>query len=97
MIIPPQGETPILDDFTVYPNPFREGFTVKFSLVDKERGDLIVTNLQGQQMITRRIVNYWGQNTYEEDFSFENLVPGIYIMSLRTDQRNIHKKIIKAE
>lgn len=97
MIIPPQGEAPILEDFTVYPNPFQEGFTVKFSLADKERGDLIVTNLQGQQMLTRRIVNNWGQNTYEEVLSFDYLVPGIYILSLRTDQRNIYKKIIKAE
>ena len=95
--IPPQSEISIIEDMVVYPNPFQGSFTVKFSLVDKERGNLIVTNLQGQQMLNRRIDNNWGQNTYEEVFTFDFLVPGIYILSLRTDQRNIYKKIIKAE
>jgi hypothetical protein len=97
MIIPPQGETTILQDFTVFPNPFHQGFTAKFSLAENEKGILMVTSLQGQQMLTRSIVNHLGQNTYEEFFTLENLVPGIYILSLRTDQQNIHKKIIKAE
>jgi hypothetical protein len=97
MIIPPKEEASIVEDFTIYPNPFQQGFSVKFGMAENERGNLIVTNLQGQQIVSRRIANNWGQNTYEEVFTFDYLVPGIYIISLRTDLRNIHKKIIKAE
>jgi hypothetical protein len=97
IIQPLKREDIIFEDLNVYPNPFQQDFTATFSLADNEKGILIVTSLQGQQMITRIFDNDWGQKNYEEVFSLENLVPGIYFISLRTNQRNIHNKIIKAD
>jgi photosystem II stability/assembly factor-like uncharacterized protein len=77
-------------DFSVYPNPFEDELSIKFSLNKKANGELSVYDLSGKQIM----VIYQGSFSAGDhqfrwtanDTNGNQITPGIYILRLVTDK-----------
>lgn len=75
----------------VAPNPFSNGFTITYDMVDS-KGELVMVNGQGQ-VVMRRNLNYSTANM----LIAEDLPQGLYFLSIRSGEKwSAPMKLIKA-
>ncbi|MBC8487134.1 MAG: VCBS repeat-containing protein [Bacteroidetes bacterium] len=83
----------------IFPNPFNEYSTIKFSLIKESYVSLTIHNLKGNRIwVLVDGKKMPGKNNKiiwdAKDNSGNKLKPGIYLIKLETDHRTITKKII---
>lgn len=84
----------LADDLVLYPNPTTDNASIKFTLdVKTKQVDFRIMNLQGQEVFRDKIlapefepvdppVTFWN---LKYTFNVEKLLPGAYVMSIKTD------------
>lgn len=74
-----------LQDLILYPNPTNGEFTISFNLSSKEDLELSIQNILGQNLLTETIHNVHG--LYSKTYSIKHLPKGVYIVSLRENNK----------
>ncbi|MBA3706285.1 MAG: T9SS type A sorting domain-containing protein [Bacteroidetes bacterium] len=84
-------------NFDVYPNPVEENTLIRFNLSEKQKADLKIYNVMGQEVASL----YQGElNAGEHEYSIANnakLTSGIYFVKLVIGNQNMVKKMIVKE
>jgi 1,4-alpha-glucan branching enzyme len=83
-------ETITKDNIIVYPNPFVEQITIDFNGISFKECTVEVNSVLGQALLVEKIKNC---NRFE--LALHDLRPGIYVLSVRFDDRIIIKNILK--
>lgn len=76
-----------------YPNPFNPSTLIKFAIPQAGEVQLKVYNVLGSEVATL-ISGYHEAGNYEVEFNAENLSSGIYLYTLKTNQKIITKKMM---
>ena len=81
------GNNPLIDNsqFQIYPNPSSESFRVN-SLT--KNALLIITDINGIEIFTRQVAD-------NESISINNLLKGVYIVKIITNEGTVERKLIK--
>lgn len=76
-----------------YPNPFNLTTTIKYSIAEGQHVKLTIYSLLGEEL--RVLTNeYKSAGTHSIRFNAKDLPSGIYIYTLKTNQKNASKKLI---
>jgi hypothetical protein len=79
----------------LYPNPFTENTTIRFSADQSNNGSITIQRTTGQIAATKNITISKGQNTFQLD-GMASLPSGIYVVQVVANgQIIIHQKIVK--
>jgi uncharacterized protein (TIGR02145 family) len=84
-------EENIFDNLNIYPNPSKGNLLVDFRMQGKQKVEIKISNLFGQQIFCEFIKP--GEN-HQHKISLENYAYGIYYLQLVSDNQTISKKII---
>ncbi|MCF6347926.1 MAG: M12 family metallo-peptidase [Flavobacteriaceae bacterium] len=81
------------NEFLVYPNPFKDSFTI--SLNANTSDDVIITlyDISGRTVVNKKFTN--SNTTFKEEFNFNSLATGVYILNVRKGIAKASKKIVK--
>ena len=89
-------EVPVLKEFALdqnYPNPFNPSTTIKFSLPEASDVTLTIYNTLGQK-ITELVNAKLEAGRYSYEWNAQNVVTGMYIYELRTNNFVSVKKMV---
>lgn len=78
-------------NLSVYPTPAQNFVNVEFALNDGEGVLLRLTDLQGREIISRRVKDASGQ--FSHRFNVEDLSSGIYMLEITVGHRTARRKI----
>ncbi len=81
-------------DFTVSPNPFSEQVTIDLNIEEATTATLQLSNAVGQTLKTVNLGTK-EKGSYQETIETNDLAPGIYFLTLRTQNGTETKKIVK--
>lgn len=84
-------EDAVFSNFSLYPNPNKGSFAVKFNSVSGKEIQIGVYDMRGRQLLNKSIVN---TGIIEEAISVENVEVGMYLINIRDGESVITKKII---
>jgi Secretion system C-terminal sorting domain len=93
------GKKTILDDGSFaleasYPNPFNPSFTVPFSVTSSQNVSILLYDLSGK-LIQTVADGYYSPGNYKIRVSCDQLVSGVYLLNVRTnDQQAIQKMLL---
>ncbi|MBB6612098.1 T9SS type A sorting domain-containing protein [Pontibacter sp. Tf4] len=76
-----------------YPNPFEEKLTVTITVPAAEQATLMLYNMQGRQLITRKVTLEKGVTTF--DLETAQLAQGIYILRISGSSTDTALKVMK--
>lgn len=79
-------DSPQIEDIIIYPNPFKNSFSVKIP-VNENFKTLTIYSMTGQKV--------YSSTKFDKNFSIHFLTNGIYLIKIETDRHNYLKKIIK--
>jgi hypothetical protein len=80
--------------FSVYPNPFISGIKIITTSTRINNGELHISNISGQRLISLPVSLQEGQNVLILN-NLNSLPPGIYLAQLITGDGSVSQKIIK--
>lgn len=80
------------NDFSVFPMPFENRFYIQYNPGERP-GKIILTDIVGQNIPIHYSLNH--EKKQVEVLISVHLVPGVYIIHMRTDKSNIAQTIIK--
>jgi len=80
--------------FNIYPNPFKENFTLEYSIKTVSKVKISIYNTIGQQMTILQNDAAQIAGNHRIHFDAGNLEPGIYYCKIETDDFTIVKRII---
>jgi len=80
--------------FNIYPNPFKDNFTLEYSVQSVSKVKISIFNTIGQQMTVLQDNVAQVSGNYQINFDATNLEPGIYYCKIETDDYTIVKRII---
>jgi hypothetical protein len=79
----------------VYPNPFRQSFTVDYSLTRDEPVAIYLTDLLGRKVLVHAAdVEVSGQHSVSIEWDSMNTAKGLYVLQLQTGSGNTFMKLI---
>lgn len=78
-------------DLTIYPNPNRGNFNVKFDNPSANEVKITVYDMSGRRIFEN---NYASQATFNENIQLNNAQAGIYLVNVTDGSKKIVKKII---
>ncbi|NNF02671.1 MAG: T9SS type A sorting domain-containing protein, partial [Bacteroidia bacterium] len=79
----------------VYPNPFRNSFTLEFNAFNAEEMTITIYNMSGQIVDSEYFSAQLGTNKYSFNGGSE-LEPGHYLVSIKTENGEFSKRVLKA-
>lgn len=84
-------------DFKVFPNPFKDEFTVQFKLEKQENIEVLIRDIQGKLIdkVSRKM--YEAGEHHLKYFPISEVSQGIYFVEIRTDNRLEAKRLIRME
>jgi hypothetical protein len=80
------------DNINISPNPFRNNFEITIDTKDKDRANLVITNMLGQIVYARGFQTQAGNNVLTIN---PDIAHGTYILKITTTNKVVSKKIIK--
>lgn len=86
------NEHAIENDFSIYPNPFTNSFTIDLNNPKTEKVEIFIYNILGET-IYHSIQN--NQNIVT--INLENISQGTYIVAIKTNNEIVSKKLLKTE
>lgn len=82
-----------LENFSLYPNPSKGEFNVKFAIHDSSKQIVVLLHdIRGRQIAEKSFKNYSG--TFSETLRFETLSKGVYLVQIRNGNKYNTEKII---
>ena len=97
----PQNKTPGIDKTRLnsnYPNPFNPETNISFSIPTKQKITLTIYNLKGQkvrELVSGQLASGLHSVVWEgKDDNGKSVSSGLYFYKLRTDQKEISKKML---
>jgi Secretion system C-terminal sorting domain len=81
-------------NFTISPNPFTNQITVDLNIEEATSANLDLSNAVGQTLKSMRL-GVKEKGSYQETIETNDLAPGIYFLTLRTQNGTETKKIVK--
>ncbi|MFT3680963.1 MAG: T9SS type A sorting domain-containing protein [Ferruginibacter sp.] len=86
----------LIQDITVYPNPFADELNIQISSTLKTSGELLLTDLSGRGIYKRNIRLKNGANVISLSRELQRLQPGVFYLKIWTQEGNtFQKKIIR--
>ncbi|HUM45691.1 MAG TPA: YCF48-related protein [Chitinophagales bacterium] len=89
----PEDNTLELYKLEIFPNPFKELTSIRFSLVNSSPLGIDLFDLQGKKIKTIVEGNF-DEGNHQLQFERENLPPGVYMLQLRTNSFLHTKKLV---
>jgi len=83
------------ENLKVYPNPFSSTVQISFYSDKKQTIEIELFDISGRRLVSQTKILSANSNDPISISEIENLANGIYIVQLRTSERNYFKKIIK--
>ena len=80
--------------FNIYPNPFKQNFTLEYSVQSVSKVKISIFNTIGQQMTILQNDGSQTAGDHRINFDASKLEPGIYYCKIETDDYTIVKRII---
>jgi Secretion system C-terminal sorting domain len=81
-------------DFTISPNPFTNQITIDLNIEEATSANLDLSNAVGQTLKSMKL-GIKEKGSYQETIETNDLAPGIYFLTLRTQNGTETKKIVK--
>lgn len=81
------------DVFDVFPNPFSNSFSVKYTVSKSSRVKVELYNLIGELIVSSNETKAPGE--YTQEIAAEKIKTGTYILKMDIDGKQSHRKIIK--
>jgi len=81
----------------IYPNPFRESFTMDYTLYENTPVQIILTDLTGRQvqlLLDETLSSGQHQLNWKTQTAGNNLQPGFYLISVQTKSSRLTKRIL---
>ncbi|MCL9808120.1 T9SS type A sorting domain-containing protein [Flavobacterium luminosum] len=79
------------DNFSLYPNPNKGNFTVKFDPETNDKINIDVYDLRGRQIFERSYVN---NGTFNQEVNLNNISSGVYLITISNGQKKTTKRIV---
>lgn len=90
-----ENETPLVQDFSVYPNPTKSNVQLAFEL---EEATVVSVNLfsmtTGELILTEKLDLAAGQQTYEMNLNGSHIPAGTYFVTLQSNNKVSTKKLV---
>jgi len=83
----------LLENLTVFPNPVQEELTLSLASKENATYQLIISNLQGQVVISRKMELISGEQLLAMDVS--DIPAGVYSLMVTDGERSSSRKILK--
>lgn len=87
----------LLEDLKVFPNPFKSGTNIHYSLPQTSNVTIKIVHVNGQEVSTLVNNNIQEKGQYQLDFKANNLSEGLYLLQLHTDTGLITKRLVILE
>ena len=87
-----EKQTAIFENLHAYPNPFVTETTISFHSSTNRPALLVVKNLLGNIVYSKKISTYNGKNNFV--FYKDNLESGMYIYTIQTTSESISKRLV---
>jgi len=84
-----------INQFSIYPNPFKDNTLIKYTLLNNAKITLVIYNILGKKVYT--IVNEQqaaGNYQYALDAKEQGLAGGVYLLKLKVDDRDFVIKLL---
>jgi hypothetical protein len=80
----------------VFPNPMTDKATLEVTVNDNNPKQIVIYSIIGKELHRQQLLGTGHQSKFEVDFSFLN--PGVYFLSLLSDNETVAtKKIVKKQ
>ena len=79
--------------FSIYPNPSKGVYNVKFNTSEKDNYTLEVRNMIGQVVYNETLSNFTGE--YRNSLDLSNLNTGVYTLTIKTNKGQEVRKLIR--
>ena len=89
---PKIGNSTVINNLDVYPNPSRDLFNISFTSEDIQNLKVKVLNLIGEELINETLEQFIGE--YSKQIDLSNNAKGIYFLEIETNDGVINKKLI---
>ena len=80
-------------NFNVYPNPAQENTIIKFNLIEKQKVEIKIYNLTGQE-VSFYFEGELNSGEYEYPLNKNKLSPGMYFIRLTLNNQSFTNKMI---
>lgn len=87
-----------VQDLQVYPNPVQEVAEVTFTLTEPSPVKMDLLDLTGQKLRTLKAGQTetpFASGNHQEQIDLSGLSPGMYLISVKTDQKSVTRKVVK--
>jgi len=81
------------NEFLVYPNPFNDSFTISLNANTSDAVIITLYDISGRTVINKKFTN--PKTSFKEEFNFNSLATGVYILNVRKGIAKASKKIVK--
>ena len=90
------SEINVVNDLTIYPNPFNNGTNIQFELTETKSVKLSVFDMVGRKLGTENL-GVLSFGIHDIEFNGTNLKTGVYLFKLTVDDETIIKRVILAK
>ena len=81
-----------ITNLEVYPNPSKGMFSINFESKESRNIEISITNYLGEKVFKQEVSNLI--NTYNRTIDLSNKANGIYLLSIKTNNKIFNKKIV---
>jgi hypothetical protein len=78
-------------NFSIYPNPNKGNFNVKFDSYSSNDIDIMVNDMRGRTIFEKKYPN---TGMVSQNIQLENLESGVYLVTVKDGEQKISKKIV---
>jgi len=81
-----------LEEFSLWPNPVKNSVKIKFQNSDMNKVSISLFDLQGRQILN--FIEDSKTNIYTKEINVQNVISGIYLLTIQQGNKRITKKIL---
>jgi hypothetical protein len=78
-------------NFSIYPNPNKGSFNVKFDSTSNNEISIVVTDIRGRNIFEKQYSNL---GLFDQNIQLSNIESGVYLVTLKDGTKKIVKKIV---
>ena len=81
----------VFQDFSLFPNPNKGNFNVKFTTISNEDIKITIFDVRGREIFKN---SYTNTSSFNQNINLENVQAGIYLVSVNDGNKKVIKKIV---
>mgnify|MGYP001579108851 CR=1 FL=1 len=78
----------------VYPNPSKYDVNLQFMLVNGSQYNVYISDIKNNILFKEKVSESLSNELYKIKFNLEGLIPGIYFITLESNENKVTKKFI---